>query len=272
MIRFASSILAFALFACGGAAEGDDLFEDDYSDLGQAEQPFHGKRTPSFQYGTRTATSRQKCDRSSTGQVCAIPPSKTLTYCVEPAGTVLANWTNAERNRVSAIIEGLDAISDFTLNPVDSFGFSCLSLSPQPQVLAFTSSTGSSGTGSSDVKDYAHSGMFNFTDLTEGAGIVGAYQTWGGCEIRLDIVDIRAKGTSATQDNNGVDHAAAHTLMACLGIGGRSGDGGRASRNLFNPATTATNVSTGEACQMTGFTLSSPGQFNNSLTGDCASD
>lgn len=265
------NLMVLGMFVVGCGAAEEEGYEEDQTEVGSIEQPFHGKRTPSFQYGTRTATSRQKCDRTSAGQVCAIPPSKTLSYCIDPTNIMFGvQFTTAERVRISTAFEGLDGGTDFTLNPVDTFGFSCTGVTAQIKV--FPGAAGSSGTASNNVKDYVHTPMFDMTSLIEGAGIVGSYQAWGGCQINIDRVDINAKGTSSTQDNNGIDHAALHGLLACLGIGGQGGLAGRASRNLFDPSTTAVNVSQGEACQILGFTLSSPGQFNNSLTGDCASD
>lgn len=249
--------------ACSGTA-------DEYTEIGELEQGFRGKETPNFQYGTRTGSTKQRCDKTTAGQVCAIPPSKTLTYCIH-LGTAIGgpdsqSFVGTQNARVSSIIEGFDAISDFVLTPTatqDCF------FSPGNMSI-FKGPAGSAGTGSGDVKDYANTSMSSMTGLTEGAGVVGSYQTWGHCSWNIDVDDILAKGTSSTQDNNGLDHAAAHSLMVCLGIGGRTGDGGRASRNLFNPASTAVVVSNGESCQLQGFTLSDPGQFN--LNPDCASD
>ncbi len=266
-------LLSALTLACGGVDNGD-LFDDapDGGDLGQIEQAFGAKTTPSFQFGTRTATTKQRCNFNDS-QVCAVPPAKSLSYCVH-VGTLIGgpdaySFNAAEQTRVVNIIEGLDAVSDFTLTHT-TFG-DCTSEFGNGQIKAFKSPVGAAGIVSNDVKDYGVALFSGLVGLTEGAGVQGDYQNWTNCVMSIDVVDILAKGVNASQDNNGLDHAAAHSLVGCLGIGGRTGDGGRASRNLFNPATTAVVVSAGEACSLNSFTVSSPGQYFND-TPNCPTD
>jgi hypothetical protein len=256
------------LFASACGATDQDWETTD--ELGELEQEFRGKETPNFQYGTRTGITKQRCDKTTAGQVCAIPPSKTLTYCINlgpiTGGSAATAFTGSEHARIAAIIEGFDGGSDFALNilGVDECMFATdMSISK--------AAVGTSGTASNEIKDYATTTMTGMTGLTEGAGVVGSYQTWTQCNWNIDMVDILAKGTSSTQDNNGLDHAAKNSLLGCLGVGRRSTNpGGLGSRNLVNMAIAQTGVSAGEACSLTGFTLSDPGQYN--LNPDCPSD
>lgn len=262
MTRIAIWILALAMgLACGDAQEFDEG-----DDTGTLAQGFRGKPTQSFQFGARPTGGRDKCDKTSTGQTCIIPPSKTLTYCVERFTT----FSSAEATRVENAIEAFDAATDFTLNNVSPITGDCGIVSPLPNMSWKPGSQGSSGTASNDVKDYAMSFPSGLVNLTEGAGVVGNYQNWTFCDSRIDIVDIRAKGTTQDADNKGLDHAATHTLENCLGIGTRPSGAGLASRALFSPTSAATGMTGGEACQVLNFTLTDPGQFNH--TAACATD
>jgi hypothetical protein len=256
------------LGGCGAAPDDDELF----GELDQLEQPMSAPFTPSFQMGTQTGSTRQRCNKTASGQVCVVPPNKSLRYCIN-RNLELNPFTDAEYTRIKSMITQIDGISGWTFTEVNAQ--QCFELPVDLVVIA--GSVGSSGTASNDVKDY---GLPRFVtvggldgglvDMTESAGVVGQYQKWTVCRAIVDRVDILAKGTSTTQDDNGVDHAAAHAILGCLGMGGRTGDGGRASRNLFNPATTATVISSGESCTLAAFTSGTPTVWNN--TGNCPSD
>ena len=80
------SPLVCLAFACGSTDNGD-LFEDEASDggdqFGSVEQAMSAPTSPTYQYGTRTSTTQQRCDRSAAGQVCS-----SVTGLTEGAGVV----------------------------------------------------------------------------------------------------------------------------------------------------------------------------------------
>jgi hypothetical protein len=265
--------LALLLVACAG---GDEWAETE--ELGELEEPFRGKNTPSFQYGTQTGGDKAKCNKTSTGQVCSIPAQRNWTYCIQssPGGS---GFSGAVRTRIESDLTALDTslgtLGWDIVNDGDILFGSCCdtcTLSGQPpKIVILNANVGASGSASNDVKDYAAVSFGGTQALTEGSGVVGQYQSHSKCTISINETDILAKGTNATQDNNGVDHALLHGMMACLGIGARTTSSGLASRRLFQPSTTATNVSTGESCQLNEHTLSDPGQYNLK-TPQCSSD
>lgn len=262
------------LAACAGTDAGTEPENGDEiygSIVGELKQEFRGKETATTQFGTQTGTQRNRCDKTSSGQVCAIPPKKTLNYCIENIQG--SNWPGSTLNQVSTRIEAFDAGSDFTLNPHSAFGNFCSSLTnPVMDIIVYSRPVGSSGTGSSNVKDYGTSVFGTLSSLTEGSGVVGSYVSWQWCEMGIDVTDILNKGANSSEDANGIDHAASKSLTECLGLGGRSvGTINRATRTTFSPGSIATALSSAESCQLLNFTLSDPGQFNETspaCTGD----
>lgn len=183
--------------------------------------------------------------------------------------------TDDEESRIRTMITSLDTISGWTFTQAPKFT-DCFG-TPQ-DIIVVNTPVGASGTASNDVKDYGipvwttvgglQGGL---VDLTEDVGVSGQYQNWTVCQARVDGNDIYAKGTSATQDANGMNHAAAHAIEGCLGIGGRTTGSAFASRNSFAPATVATSISTGETCALAAFSLVNPGHFTIAPIG-CPSD
>lgn len=266
--RAAFAAWAALAFACGDVPEDGLGFEDvEEEEFGQIEQGFTGKVTPSFQHGTQTGGGRNQCDRTSAGQVCSVPAKKNWTYCIAMnlPGSVPNGRTAATRSRISAMFASIDsAYSGWGFTEVLDFLNGCPTSGSNPaDIVVHKNPVGSSGTGSSDVKDYATISFGTTASLTEGTGVVGSYQSHGFCSITLDDVDILAKGSNATQDNNGIDHAAAHELLACMGIGARAVSGNRASRQQFDPSTVATARNSGEDCMISNYLATANGQYNN---------
>lgn len=263
------------VLALGCGAAVDDLEE---LELEQTEQAFVGKVTPSFQFGTNTSAQRLRCNRTTSGQVCVVPKAKSLSYCIDrhfsnPQDPI---FSESEATRIRNLVQGLGA-SGWSFSEISPFNCTDGTMGI-PDIVFFVGSVGSSGTGSNDVKDYATNiwscasgspGCLN--NLTEGTGVTGQYQSWTHCKVVVDRTDIYAKGTTATQDNQGFDHASKHGFLGCLGIGGRSISGGFASRTLFQPSSSATSVTTGENCSLVGFTTASAGQYNHALA-PCTSE
>lgn len=245
--------------ACGAATEQD-------LDFGQEGFAYNAPVTPGYQFGTQTGTSRQRCNRTSTGQVCSIPDSRTLSYCVDfPLNDYITDYIHAEMATVASQIGW-----SFPQNIV---GGSCDIANAK---LQFTlSATGGSLT--SDVKDYVNVLFKGVTQLTENelpgeATVIGNIQKHSQCEIRIDQDDILAKGTSNVQDQNGSRHAVKNGLLKCLGIGsyGTGAGGGRATRNLFDPGVGTVFMTGGEACVLAAYNPVNNGNFANA--GTCSSD
>ncbi len=264
-------VLALLVAGCGGV-DGEPGALSQEEELGQDAQAFGGATNPSNQFGTRTSSTKQRCNFND-AQICSVPPAKSLSYCVH-TGALLGgpdqfSFTAAQRTRVVNIIEGFDSTSDFTLTHTSVSD--CFSELGNGQIKVFKSPVGALGTASNEIKDYADPVFSGLTNLTEGAGVQGDYQSWTNCQMNIDVADILAKGANSTEDNNVLDHASKNSLLGCLGIGRRSTNpGGLGSRNLVAPTIAQTSVSTGEACALQHFTLSNPGQYNQAFA--CPTD
>jgi hypothetical protein len=248
------------LLACSGEDFGTE------EEFGQAEQAYNAPVSPNYQFGTQTGSSRQRCNRTSTSQVCSIPHSRTLNYCVDfPLNDYITDYIHAEMAALPAQIGW-----SFSQNIVDG---ECEVASAN---LQFTlSATGGSLTN--NVKDYVNVLFKNTTSLTENelpgeATVIGNVQKHTQCEIRIDQDDILAKGTSTTQDQNGSRHAVKNGLLKCLGIGayGTGAGGGRATRNLFDPSIGTVFMTGGEVCMLQAYNPANNGNFANA--GTCSSD
>lgn len=256
------------LFACGG--EPDDMFVDD--EFGTLAQGMSGANTPTATYGTQTGTARQRCSQTATGQVCSVPASKTMTYCVErfPNSN---GFTNPEIIDANSFIEFLDGIQGWTFNPtpLNPQG-SCAQPGGQfADIYLQSGPVGSSGTASNNIKDYSTvSFIGTITNLTEGASVVGQRQSHTKCTITIDRTDILAKGGSSA--SNVMSHAVAHAVLGCLGIGGRGDD----SRPLASKATVTTGLvnntlTAAEVCQLQNYVSSGSPNYDIAPVG-CNSD
>lgn len=254
------------------ACAGTDSFDD--SELGTDQQAFQGANTPTWQYGTRTATSRGRCDKLATGQVCVVPDHKNQVFAHDSTNFP-GGFQDADRTLINAAMGGLaSALPHWAFRSCDQdlFTGQCISTVANPISLHYlVGAVGPSGTASNDINDYVKVTFGTLVDLTEGPGVVGAYQSSFGCNITVDITDLNAKGTTATQKTNLKNHAFVHGALLCLGIGGRPLTGSFASRTLVQGGTPATALTSGEKCVMDGYVASKDGKFILSPT-SCPSD
>ena len=271
--KFLFSPLVCLAFACGSTDNGD-LFDGEASDggdqFGSVEQAMSAPTSPTYQYGTRTSTTQQRCDRSAAGQVCNIPNTKSMKFCYfneNPSG--FSNDDSADIESAVTMMRGAFGWG-WTAATQDIFTGMCGAT--DANVRLFVRSVGSSGTASNDIKDYAKVNTFSsVTGLTEGAGVVGSYQKHSGCDIYIDRTDILAKGASTADDRRLMRHAVAHALLACVGIGGRSSvASNHSSRNDINTSVERNSMTAGEKCTLENFSTSSGTSFVNS--GSCPSD
>lgn len=286
--------LFLALAACGG--ENPDLFDDgeaeaDGGELGELEQGITGKVTPTFQFGTRTSTNRQKCTRTSTGQACKVPTTVNLKVCSGNVAFISNNLSSFAAGRAAAMRSDLHGISGFAFNwPAASnnvvdgkCGFcfadgTCDPLAGQDANITIVKGpVGTSGTASNDIQNYAKVEFFkgNGNDnLTEASGVAGNYSSYQMCGITIDETDLLAKGTNAAQDQNLIDHAIVNSLLACAGFGRHPTATGTSSlytRSVLNANIDVGAISNGEFCQANGYTLSSLNDYANNGTA-CTAD
>lgn len=244
------------LSGCGAPVEDDGA-----EDWGQAEQAMSAKLSPTYQPGTQTGSSRNRCNKVSSGQVCVVPPKKTITYCIDQS-TAQTPFTAAEYTRVKNIINVFDARTGWVFTEANTFN--CFGLTVDLLVQRF--SVGSSGTASNDIKDYGGNTWNTvgglpggLVDLTESADVVGQAQKWTVCRASVDVVDIYAKGTSTSQDQAIFDHAAGHGIAACMGVGAVSNlTANQFSRSGVNGNLLANSLSLGEACMLDSFSAANP--------------
>lgn len=271
---FKTCTLAFALAlsACGGAEPGD-FFEDESADggdeLGSIEQGYAAPVTPSFQFGTQTATTRMRCNKTSSGQVCNVIDHKNIYFCSDspafsgglaglPAYTA---FSTAASQLQSTLSTWVIAQGEYEL-----FQDKCMSTVAHPIALqVFGGAVGSSGPVSNDTKDYVSWSYGPVTGLTEGAGVVGQYQKFFGCNITLDTVDVDAKysGTARAKLYN---QLAKQAIVGCFGAGRR--DFGfnvsfATSKRIFS-GTSDFTLTPGEQCAINNYDTTNNGFFSNS--------
>jgi hypothetical protein len=246
--------LVVGLMACGGVDGIDD------EELGQLEQGFGAKVTPTYQYGTQTGGNAQRCNKTSAGQVCRIPSTKAVQWC----GAFPLPYSQD----LAGVVNGFDDMSTWSFSPVGDCNFVFKNIEVRHQV----DGCGTNGTASTDIKDYVCNDYAFVSGLTEGAEVVGSYESQQTCVVKVDLQQLISKGTNETQDRNFARHAFAHGIAACIGIGGRSGlVTNFASRHLMNGNVSMAVLTAGERCAAESFTLSQPGKFFN-VTPACPSD
>jgi hypothetical protein len=274
------SLLALALtVACGGVDNGELFDEADAGDeLGSVEQAISAKPTPSFQFGSLTATNRRKPNRTSSGQVVTVPTTVNLKVCTNPrSGAQLSTasklraeamrselhdghptWSfNFPQSQVG-VIDGACEFDDGV--PGDSGGFDA-------NILVNKGSVGASGTSSNNIEDYASVQFIrgNGSDnLSEGAGVAGNYKSHQFCAITIDETDLLAKGTNAAQDQNLIDHAIINSYLVCAGTGRHptaTSTSQLYSRRFMNASIDVGTMSDGEFCMSQSYALSNLGAF-----------
>lgn len=261
--------------ACGSAPENEWIIdydltmepepdpavdtETDPSELVQLGQPMSAPVTPTFQIGTRTSSSRMRCDRSTSGQVCQIPPTKSIAWC---GGAPLPYSADLQ-----PVVDIFDAVSGWTY----TFGNTSCSSFFNIKVQTQADGCGSNGTGSNNINDYVCTTFNNTTSLTEGSGVVGQYQRSDNCTVKIDDQQITAKVSDADGRRRLFRHAWAHGLAECVGLGGRNSvASNHATRVDINSSVERTSLTSGEVCTLQNYSTSSNTTFSNS--GTCASD
>jgi hypothetical protein len=259
MIRFA--LLALAL-ACGAPSE--DYFDDSPDGgLGQVEQAFGAKNSTTYQYGTRSASSSLACNKTSTGQVCMLlrgvtgtVANKAVTWRFTPAH----GFTAAEQTGIRNAVTALD-------NTLSTWTFTETTVAPSAPI-QIGKGTCSGSSSSNNIDSFRCLSWALPQNLTEGAGVVGAYQS-ASVVIALDTTDIVARGAveesvqPGTQGEEGKlrTHAALSGFMAAIGAGTRDD---ASSANTYHDRTLVFPPlsSAGADCQMESFNHFDNGAFD----------
>lgn len=262
--------------ACGGVVEDDSLpFRDDEileaEELGQSEQAFNAPVTVNSQFGTQTGSARNRCNRTSSGQVCSVPSFHNVLWCNDP------NFGEVARSRVTVLMNALDTLlTTRTFSQPETLPFGLCDF--QAANIVFTrSAVGSSGTASNDIANYSRPDFQGVVGLTENGqpgepAVVGSYQSHSRCDIRIDEADIFAKGTNATQDQRYLDHAVVNGVIACLGKGRTTGVSAfnRAMQHDMSSTHANDTLTAGELCQLNSYNAVNNGNFANA--GNCGND
>lgn len=207
----------------------DGLPPLDTTDIGKAEQALGAKNSATYQYGTRTASSGLACNKTSTGQICYVPQgtgmtgsvsSKTITWRLTP----LHGFNADEQTGITNAVTALD-------NTLSAWTFSLTTGASGHIQLANASASGSSS--SNNIDAFVQPEYANLQNLTEGAGVVGSYQSSASCVVRVDIADINARAAleeakvAGNQNEVGKlrTHAILSGLMKCIGLGARDDAG-----------------------------------------------
>lgn len=266
--------LLFGLLAFGCSAVDEEYEFEAEAEFGEVSQAYNAPVTVNSQFGTQTGSARNRCDRTSSGQVCSVPHYNNVVICYDDTPGALSASTKSRINVLITALDGLLTTRTVGGAPLDIFGQPDCT---QANTWIVKANVGSSGTASNDIGDYSRPD-FNFTSgLTENglpgeAAVVGQYQKHQQCVIRVDETDILAKGTNATQDQRMLDHAFVNAFAGCIGKGRVSGV------SAFNRATSRDvslthnndTFTNGELCQMNAWNSVNNGNFANA--GNCGND
>lgn len=269
------SLVALLGVACGGVDDGELYDEGGDAGLGQVEQAYEGASSSTYQYGTRSASSAGACTKNSAGQVCMVLRGVTGTVAAKKVDwrfTPAHGFTAAEQTAIRAAITALD-------NTLSTWTFSETAASSAPIQIGKAAASGAS---TSNNVDAFRSLRWDLpVDLTEGAGIVGAYQE-ATVVIGIDIADINTRGAAeeakvaGDQGETGKlrTHIVVNSLEAAIGAGTRDdaqSDNTYHDRTLKFPGPLFRPLSSaGADCQMERFNHFGNGQFNLSSQGACA--
>lgn len=249
------TLLMIGLVACGAP-------DDDGLALGQLEQEFGAKATPSYQYGTQLRPSHLRCSRTLATQVCRVPSTKSQTWCAVTPGHVTA---------VTQVIAGFDAVPGWTFTGAALESGLCPVTARNLTIIFQGDGCGNSGTAGSNIANFACVSPGPGTGLSEGPGVVGSYESQARCVALVDYSQLSAKTANATILDRYVRQATAHAVAACLGIGLQTTQEGYASSQTFTGGQAFTGLTSGELCAMTSYTLADVGAFHL-VTPDCAAD
>lgn len=245
------------LAACSGEYEGEEYLEEE--ELGTLEEGLSAPASPSFQLGTRNASNQARCNTTSTGQVCQVPSTKNQIQCGYFHTVIPGMFGTASAEVISAF----DALSGWSFPVADQLFFSCNAAQVDKRIEWSTqpSGCGTSGSASNDINNYVCVTFGPGTGLTEGAGVVGNYTKHSYCRIRVDIDEIRAKGTTDTADVNMFKHALGHGFAKCLGLGNRSTVSSTWTRAQMSSGAIGP-LTAGEQCVLNNFSDGSPTTFS----------
>lgn len=270
-----SFVLLLSLTAACGSVDNGDLFEDaDGGELGSVEQAYNAPVTLNTQFGTQTGTSRNRCDRASSGQACSVPSYQNVLICIDNSNP----FQQSTLSRINVLLPAIDQLlTTRTVGgvPLDIFGQPDCT---QANTWITRSPVGTSGTASNDIANYSRPDFSGITQLTENGqagepAVVGQYQRHQGCTIRLDEVDILAKGANAAQDQSYLDHAFVNAFMACIGKGRIPSGVSNFNRAMQHDMSSTHNndaMTSGELCQLNSYNPANNGNFANA--GNCGND
>lgn len=289
--------MALALFhggcalACGAPDEYLDAagIEDEGDageQLGSVALPITGKPTTTYQFGVQTGSTKRRCNKTSSGQVCEVPNTVNLKTCTSARSIEGTPLSSSAQIRAEGMRNTLHSVSAFafnfpfsdtgTLDGRCQLGTTGGGAGSDANIVFVQGAVGSSGTGSNDIKDYVSIEFITgngTSNLSEQPGVVGSYKSHQFCRVKLDETDIFAKGANSADDNRLLDHASAVGLLGCAGFGIDPNEGDqscRFTRFAVNPPLLVNCLSAGETCQANGFTLSTPAQYANGTA--CSSD
>lgn len=248
------SILSLGLaLSCADAADMTD------ADIQELEQDYTAPNSTNYQFGVRTTASHRQCDKVSTGQVCSVPKTKAIKWCINPG------FTNEEINIISGIVNSYDtALSTWTFT-YDSDVVT--GLCKGTNNLQFTpGACGVSGSASNEISDYVCTTFTGVTNLTEGvigSDPVGSYQAHSLALSKIDIAGINPKYAVGSPRNNAKKHATAYGVLTAIGLGGRTDASANnfASKNVISPLAVGL-LTAGEQCRANNFQINNSTDFS----------
>jgi hypothetical protein len=239
--------------ACGGY--DDDGLDPDLAQLQQGYQAVSNVR-----FGTRTSSAGLECVGTDSTHVCAIPARKALRFFMQADGATSAQvqlvrskintWSNA------AIAAGL------LTQGIDSWSISEASSNDNTVTHVFVvhaetanQACNGAGTGSNNIENYACLAGATI-NIAEDPGVVANYVVRVKATVHVDLADILAKGTTATQDDNIHRHAVFNVILKTLGLGSHEFSNALCSSRPINSLTlnSACIMQTNQMCGLNSFT------------------
>lgn len=201
-------------FACGdpdaGAGDGDEL--------GQTEEPINAPKTASYVLGTAEGNSRIKCTPTNATQVCDVPTTRVMKYCMD-------NLVTEEIIDVENYLpQAGDSAHHFTWTLNTSSGAACQAAYNSGAVNVLVNMiSGVCPSGTTNTENFVCVNPTVVTpQLAENPSVPGSFFGINGGIIHIDRAKLLASFPSATDRSNARGHAVTRMGLALEGIGGRS--------------------------------------------------
>lgn len=202
------------LIACGAP----DAVTDDGDELGQTEEPINAPKTASYVLGTAEGNTRIKCTPANAGQVCDVPTTRVMKYCMD-------NLVSEEIIDVENYLPHAgDSSGHFTWTLNTAAGAQCQAAYNSGAVNVLVNViSGVCPSGTSNTENFVCVNPTVVTpQLTENPSVPGSFFGINGGIIHIDRAKLLSSFPNSTDRSNARGHSVTRMGLALEGIGGRS--------------------------------------------------